>query len=146
MIKYEKLPRDILSRIQNLKRMLMEDTNVVFAYLFGGLAKDGLKPLSDVDLAVYVCDMEKAADYKLRLFERATDSLGTNELDLVILNRAATSLAGRILQTKLVLVDKDPPLRHSYESLILREFFDFRVKEEQVLSRRYGTRRPIIDT
>ncbi len=141
MIRYEKLPQDILSRIPDLKRVLMEDGNIIFAYLFGGLAKSEVKPLSDVDLAVYVREMEAPAEYKLRLFDRATESLGTSELDLVILNTAPISLTGRVLQTRLVLVDKAPPLRHTYESLVLREFFDFGIKEKQLLSRKYGTGR-----
>jgi hypothetical protein len=59
-------------------------------------------------------------------------------MDLVILNTAATSLAGRILQQRRVLVDKEPPRRHTYESVTLREFFDFRIKERAYFGRRYG--------
>jgi hypothetical protein len=56
----------------------------------------------------------------------------------VVLNRAPTSLAGRILRNRRVLVDKDPFRRHAYESLTLRQFFDFRFREEAVLAGRYG--------
>ena len=35
-------------------------------------------------------------------------------------------------------IDKDPFLRHQYESRILREFFDFTVREKEILQRRYG--------
>lgn len=141
MIKYEKLPADILSRIPDVKRILMEDRNIVFAYLFGGLTKGEVKPFSDVDLAVYIREKDQLVEYKLRLFDKMTQALGTSELDLIILNNAPVSLTGRILQTRQVLVDKDPPFRHAYESLILREFFDFKMKETLLLSRRYGTGR-----
>ena len=141
MIKYEKLPADILSRIPDVKHILMEDTNIVFAYLFGGLTKSEVKPFSDVDLAVYIREKDQLAEYKLRLFDKMTQALGTSELDLIILNSAPISLTGRILQTRQVLVDKEPSLRHAYESLILREFFDFKMKEDLLLSRRYGTGR-----
>jgi hypothetical protein len=56
----------------------------------------------------------------------------------VILNNAPLSLAGRILQGRKVLVDKEPFVRHIFESRILREFFDFAVKEKNILKRRYG--------
>jgi predicted nucleotidyltransferase len=39
MIKFEQLPADILSRIPDVKRILLKDENIIFAYLFGGLAK-----------------------------------------------------------------------------------------------------------
>ena len=80
----------------NAQRLLAQDNNVVFAYLFGGLAKKELRPLSDVDIAVYVKRTGSLAEYKLELFDRLTDALGTSELDCVILNIAPVSIAGRI--------------------------------------------------
>jgi len=123
MQKFERLPADILSRIPRAAKLLLEDPNVVFAYLFGGLASGSVKPLSDVDFAVFVRETANLAEYKL---------------DLVVLNTAPTSLAGRILGNRRVLVDKEPFRRHAYESLTLRKFFDFRLKEEALLARRYG--------
>jgi predicted nucleotidyltransferase len=138
MIKFEKIPEDILSRIPAAQRVLVEDENVVFAYLFGGLAKKSQKPLSDVDIAVFIRDVNDPAAYKLDLYTRLADALGTAEVDLVVLNTAPTSLTGRILQNKQVLTDKAPFRRHEYESLTLREFFDFRIKEEAIFKERYG--------
>jgi len=141
MQRFEKLPAGILSRIPSAARVLAEDGNVVFAYLFGGLASGRVKPLSDVDLAVYVRDASRLAEYKLDLFDRLSNALGTSELDLVVLNTAPTSLVGRILENRRVLADKEPFRRHAYESRTLRGFFDFRRKEEALLSRRYGVGR-----
>jgi len=138
MIKFEKLPADILSKIPDVKRVLLEDHNVIFAYLFGGLSEGKLKPLSDIDISVYVRDTDNLAEYKLDLFDRLTDALSTNELDLLILNMVPVSIAGRILKNKLILVDNNPPIRHVYESLTLRKFFDLRVKEDVFFSMRYG--------
>ncbi|MBU4321471.1 MAG: nucleotidyltransferase domain-containing protein [Thermodesulfovibrionales bacterium] len=138
MIKYEKLPKNILSRIQNLKNVLLQDDNIVFAYLFGGLTKGEVKDLSDIDIAVYLKDTGNLAGYKLQLFDRLSNALGTSELDLVMLNTVSLSIAGRILQNKKLLIDKEPFRRHIYESVTLREFFDFKVKEDAFFARRYG--------
>jgi len=92
--------------------------------------------LTDVDLSVYVRNRKKL-DY-LELFGKIARILRTDEIDLVILNDAPLALAGRILQNRKVLMDKKPFLRHKYESLILREFFDFAIKERNILKRRYG--------
>jgi len=138
MIKFERLPADILSRIPRAIKVLSEDNNVTFAYLFGGIAKGKVTPLSDVDIAVYLKDTDNLAEYKFTLFDKLTEALGTNELDLVILNTAPISLTGRVLQNKEILVDKSPFQRHRYESVTLRKFFDFKIKEEMFFSRRYG--------
>lgn len=139
MIRLEKLPPDVLSRMPSVETVLRSDSNVVFAYLFGGLASGSPRPLSDVDIAVYVADAGGLAEYRMALFDELTKALCTAEVDLVVLNTAPLSLAGRILQHKRVLVDKEPFLRHAYESRTLREFFDFRVKEEVFFKRRYGS-------
>lgn len=138
MIRFEQLPPDILARIPAATTILRNDDNVVFAYLFGGLASSSPAPLSDLDLAVSVRETAELDRYRLALFDRLTSALGTSELDLVVLNTAPLSLAGRIIQHRRVLVDKEPYKRHAYESLTLREFFDFRVKEEAYFARRFA--------
>ena len=136
MMKLEKIPVDILSRIADARNVLAADEAVIFAYLFGGLASGRVQPLSDVDIAIYVAQTAGLAEYKLGLFEKLADSLGTSEVDLIILNTAPVSLTGRVLQNKQVLVDKVPGRRHAYESLMLREFFDFQILEEAYFNRR----------
>lgn len=136
MIRFKRIPEDIRSRIGLLTEFFLDNPDVIFAYLFGGLAKQKPNPLSDVDIAVYVKDA-KRLDY-LSLFSKITDILETDEVDLVVLNSASTSLAGRILQSRKVLIDKKPFLRYEYESLTLRKYFDFAVKERNILRRRYG--------
>ena len=139
MIRIEAVPADILSRIPDARELLEGEERILFAYLFGGLASDRVTPLSDVDIAVYTLSSSDFNEYKLELFDKLTEVLGTAELDLIILNTAPLSLTGRILQSKKVLVDKDPHKRYEYESLTLRKFFDFRIKEEVYFQRRYGS-------
>jgi len=136
MIRLSPIPRDIQERFGPLARFLKKDPNILFAYLFGGLAAGRRSPLSDVDLALYLRD-EKKMD-TLETHGRISQILGTEEIDLIILNQAPISLAGRILQTRKILMDKAPFVRHRYESLILREFFDFSIKEREIVKRRYG--------
>ncbi|GBD95159.1 MAG TPA: nucleotidyltransferase domain-containing protein [Nitrospirae bacterium] len=136
MIRYKKLPENIQQGINALIGFFMNDSNVIFAYLFGGLLKDRQSPLSDVDIAVYIKNI-KNLDY-LDLFDKTTNVLGTDEVDIVVLNTSPISLTGRILQNRKILIDKDPFLRHRYESITLRKYFDFAIKERDILGRRYG--------
>jgi len=75
---------------------------------------------------------------RLEVIGRATAHLGTDEVDVVVLNTAPTALAGRILQSRQVICDRDPFRRHRFESRALREFFDFRVFERRHLAQRFG--------
>ena len=138
MIHKSPLPADVEERLKTLGQALEGCSGVVFAYLFGGAAAGRIGPLSDVDVAVYLDESVPPIEGRLEAVGVATRHLGTDEVDLVVLNAAPTALAGRILQTRRVICDRDPFRRHRYESLALREFFDFRVFEHRLLARRYG--------
>jgi len=63
--------------------------------------------------------------------------LQTDEIDLVVLNTAELPLKMNILKTKKVIVNNDPFTRHIFESLTMRQFFDFSMIESTILHRRY---------
>ena len=63
--------------------------------------------------------------------------LGTDAIEVVLLNTAPISLAGRILTSRRVIVDRKPFVRHRYGSLTTRLFPDFRIREHRLLARRF---------
>jgi predicted nucleotidyltransferase len=137
MIKFKKIPVNIEELLPGAIRYLESQPGVLFAYLFGGLAVGQPRPLSDIDLAVYLTERSRPTKVKIRLLNRMMDLLQTEEIDLVLLNTAALPLAYRIIKNKKILVDRDPFLRHRYESLIIREYLDFSLAERRILERRY---------
>ena len=106
------LPEDIEERLSSLGQALQQCSSILFAYLFGGAATSPLRPLSDADVAVYLDESVDPVEGRLEA-------------------------TGRILQTRRVICDRDPLRRHRFESLALREFFDFRLFERRLLARRY---------
>jgi predicted nucleotidyltransferase len=137
MIKYEKLPNNILELLPEATKYLQSHQQVVFAYLFGSLAMGKLVPMSDVDIAVYLNTSLKTAEYKFEILGKLIDILQTDEIDLVALNSAKLPLIMNIIKSKKVIVDKAPFKRHIFESLIMRKYFDFSMKESAILQRRY---------
>ena len=137
MIRHSKLPQDILDRIPDAANYLESRSDVVFAYLFWGLSKGDPKPLSDVDIAVYIVDDEPFFLVKKEIIENLTDIVGTDELDLVILNQSSLPLRINILKNNRLLVDKNPHFRHKYESLTMRKYFDYHRLESDILKRRF---------
>ena len=132
------LPAETQHRLATLGAVLEGQPAVRFAYLFGGAGHGDLRPLSDVDVAVYLDDAVDPVHARLDLIGVVTKHLGTDEVDLIVLNRAPTALLGRILQSRRVISDKDPSLRHRFESLELRKFLDFRIFEQRFLDRRFA--------
>jgi predicted nucleotidyltransferase len=137
MIKHKKLPANIEDLIPKAFTYLQARPEVLFAYLFGSFGKGKHFPLSDVDIAVYLKEPSDAPEKKMEILGTLIDILQTDEIDLVVLNSAPLPLRMRILESKKVVVDREPFLRHHYESLTMREYFDFSILEKQILNRRF---------
>jgi len=137
MIKFQQLPDNIETLIPKVASYLNSNPHIIFAYLFGSLAKGKYQPLSDVDIAVYLKQGVNVIEDKLAILEKIIDILQTDEVDLVVLNAANLPLVNNILKNKKIIVDKEPFARHIFESLAMRKYFDFSVKEAAILQRRY---------
>ena len=137
MIKFNRLPENILELLSGAAQYLEDNPKTVFAYLFGGLAKRAPSPLSDVDIAVYLADNLYFKDDKLNILGNLMNILQTDEIDLIILNTAGLPLVINVLKNKRIIVDKDPFARHIFESLSMRKYFDFSIKESEIFKWRY---------
>lgn len=118
--------------------ILAGNSGILFAYLFGSVARKEQNALSDIDIAVYLREDCDPAREKLNITGQLTDLPGMDRFDLVILNTAPLPLAARIIRSREVLVERDSFLRHRYESRILREYFDFSILEESILTGRFA--------
>jgi hypothetical protein len=137
MIKHTRLPKNIERLLPKAEAYLQSRSDVAFAYLFGSLAKGRPKPLSDVDIAIYCSEQEDSVGKKVEILGDLMELLETDEIDLVILNTAPLTLRMKILENKKIIVDHTPFLRHKYESVTMRKYFDFSIKEMGILERRF---------
>jgi uncharacterized protein len=137
MIKFNRLPENILELLSGAAQYLEDNPKTIFAYLFGSLAKGTPSPLSDVDFAVYLADNLYSKDDKLNILGNLMNILQTDEIDLIILNTAGLPLVINVLKNKRIIVDKDPFARHIFESLSMRKYFDFSIKESEIFKWRY---------
>ena len=137
MIKFKKLPANIFDLLPDAVDYLESHPQILFAYLFGGLGRRKPQPLSDVDIAVYLKPGDKVAERKLDILGNLMAILQTDEIDLVMLNTAELPLVMNTIKARKILVDKDPFARHIFESVSMRKYFDFSIKEAAILQRRY---------
>ena len=130
------MEKSIAKRLVQVENYLRARKGIAFAYLFGSLAENRATHLSDVDIAVYFIE-GRFVDKRFEILGDLIDILKTDRLDLVILNTAPLSLNMKIIQTRKLLADNFPYIRHTFESAIMRTYFDFSKMENRILEDRY---------
>jgi predicted nucleotidyltransferase len=102
---------------------------VVLAYLFGSHARGKPHAHSDIDIAVlHRPELDKDASFDLRL-DLIGDLMGllhTNDVDVIILNRAPLTLAYRVLRDGVNLFARDEEVRILYQATTISHYLDFK--------------------
>lgn len=125
-------------RFLQTQRYFNRRSDIAFAYLFGSIASEKSTGLSDIDIAVYLLKGKgNFAKKRLEILGDLIDIFKIDDIDLVVLNSASPSLKIRIIRSKKVLSDNMPFLRHSFESSVIRTYFDFSKIESRILEKRY---------
>jgi predicted nucleotidyltransferase len=105
----------------------LDREGVVAAMLIGSQARGNAGPLSDIDVGVWHepdLDPSQRLSLQLGLAVAAGSALGTDEVDIVMLNRAPPLLRHRAIRDAVRLVERDPKRRVRFEANALLEFLD----------------------
>ncbi len=108
--------------------ILEGDKDVRLAYLFGSQATRLTHPLSDIDIAVYLKDGDRKSclQKEEELAKELIISLGTDRIDLVILNVAGVELEHKVIATGTLLLSKDEAERIEYEEGVLLRYLEIK--------------------
>jgi predicted nucleotidyltransferase len=126
-----------ISEIKNALQPLFSDFSkrIGFVYCFGSQVDGSPGIDSDIDLAFYLDPFAKTQpDIRLDLYAQSSRLLKKSDIDIVILN----SLSNLVLQEQIIrhgvlLYDRDPELRRSYEVNTLHRSMDFRQHRKLVM-------------
>ena len=116
--------------------VLSAQNEVVFAYLFGSQAFGRPTPYSDIDVAVYL-NCTPDGEKRLEIIGNLVDALKSDDVDLVILNKAPLPLKFRIIKSGRLLVDKSPFVRHAFVAGTVSVYIDFERFERRILEKRF---------
>lgn len=116
-----------------LKEYFTKKPEVLFAFLFGSLVTGRKTEDSDIDIAVYFKPFRRGLEFQeernypgeKEMWSDLVDILETDNVDLVVLNRAAPNLAYNILKTGLPLTLKDKGLYLDFYLTVSKEAEDF---------------------
>jgi len=116
------------TQLKKLKDHLYQKEEIIFAYIYGSVARDQANRLSDIDLAVYIDEDKKPEagpfGYRSDLITELQPLAG-NDIDLIILNDASNLLAYNVFKEGKLLFNKDPDLRTRVQARTVDKYLDF---------------------
>ena len=118
---------DYIDKIRKFIREVNKNYPIIFGYLFGSRANGTYNSMSDVDIALM---FEKDYSDTEDIFTRGDiieigQKFFKESIDVVNLKKAPLILKYSIVHEGIVIKDEGSGQRADFESLTLREYFDF---------------------
>ncbi|RPJ00179.1 MAG: hypothetical protein EHM36_14995 [Deltaproteobacteria bacterium] len=113
---------------EQLRESLQDAKDVFFAYLYGSAAHDPLLSGGDIDIAVYLepSDTEEYVRKEAKLTALLISKLGTDDIDLRILNVLPLVLQYGILKEGILILSRDDAERVEFETSVMIRFFELK--------------------
>jgi uncharacterized protein len=130
--------------VGHLAAALASRTEVWEAYLFGSHALGLAQAHSDIDVAVYADQRALATSgygYAAELTAFLMQQLGTNAIDVVVLNHAPPLLYHRVLRDGHRVVSRDLRATTTREGYALSRYFDYLPQMAKMEAARSAARR-----
>ena len=116
------MDKDIQKKLQAL---FAGEENISLAYLFGSQVTGKVGPMSDYDFGILVTLGADLASLRARVLHKIIMALGTEAVDLVILNQSPLDLAHAIMAGGSVLYQRDMATRVEYEAQVMSRYGDY---------------------
>ncbi len=134
MVRFRKINHNLKERLPALIEGFKNDPRINSLYLFGSYARDKIKPLSDIDIAVLLRKSVAKKEYwdiKLELLNKAMTALGTDEIDFVLLNEAPYELRYNILKEGRILFCRNEKEKVEFQEKAVMDYLDTHALREE---------------
>lgn len=116
--------------MEQIINVLEKEPEVLFAYLFGSYAKGIQDKTSDIDVAIYLKDvnvLERNPLYPSKLAIKIEKALVEKKtVDVSVLNGSTLRFRSQVLRYGKLLHSKDEKKRIEFETSSLTQYYDFK--------------------
>lgn len=109
-------------KLENLKQNLSSHPKILGAYIFGSRASNKHREESDIDIALLTKKL--SAEELTTLFSTITHVLGTDRIDIVLLNDASPSLKFNIIREGHPFYFRSDDIENQFEMHTMKEYWD----------------------
>jgi predicted nucleotidyltransferase len=133
----------VATLIEELRRLLEPNTDILFAYLYGSSVNDPDLFQSDIDVGVYLKpgDLDEYVKKEEQLTAFLVSHLHNDRIDLRIINALPLLLNYSILRDGILIFSRDELERVDFETTSMIRFFELKPyldEYNRILSQRIG--------
>ena len=113
---------------EQIRESLDREKDIFFAYLYGSAVHAPAPPGGDIDIAVYLrpSNMEEYVKKEAELTASLISQLGTDRIDLRILNVLPLVLQYNILKEGILVLSRADIERADFETSVMIRFFELK--------------------
>jgi uncharacterized protein len=122
----ENLEKDLKNKLSTFLNEVNKVYEIKFAYVFGSQARGEARENSDIDIAIFFINNYSKLEEALVRGNIIEDGkqIFAKDIDIVSLNSCSLLIKHEVIHDGIVIVDSED--RAEFESLSLREYFDFK--------------------
>ncbi|MEA2055056.1 MAG: nucleotidyltransferase domain-containing protein [Candidatus Thermoplasmatota archaeon] len=125
--------------IGSMKRLFGQHSEILFAYLYGSVAREENYKGSDVDIAIFVKeDFTPCGFYEVNIAEEI-ERTGLKNVEVVILNGKSLRFLNQVLRYGKLIFSRDEQARVSFETKVTKRYIDFKPYYEEYDKMRMST-------
>jgi predicted nucleotidyltransferase len=110
---------------EKLPVVLTDFATISLVYLFGSQVNGQVGAMSDYDLAILTDSIEDNVTIQVRFQHAIVQAIGTNKVDVVLLNHAPIDLAYHIISEGKLLYKRDLLTQVEFEAQVLSQYGDY---------------------
>lgn len=126
--------------LSEVKEILIGQSEIEFAFLFGSFAKNEDTDLSDIDIAIY--QTKHKSKYETRMFEfeieaKLTERIPMQIFDVRSLNNAPIVVIGKIINEGKIIFTRDETFLTDFIVQNRLKYMDYMIVYKPLLEKRY---------
>jgi len=112
---------------EKLKKIFDKHEEILFAYLFGSMARGEAGKDSDVDIGIYIDEKKNIKPfYEIEIAEEIERETNLKGVEIVILNGKSLRFLNQVLRYGKLIFSRDEKARILFETTVTKKYIDFK--------------------
>jgi predicted nucleotidyltransferase len=118
--------------LQKVEKVLEKHGEIIFAYLYGSLAKGEGRRSSDIDIGVFLKkDFKKDVFYEAQLALEIEKEAKLEGVEVVVLNGKSLRFLNQVLRYGKLITSRNEKERIKFETFVTKSYIDFKPYYEE---------------